>query len=113
MDDQSSPMIIPEDSKDEKAPYEELIMGEPNPEVYKPPVHYPHLLSRPKVSMSKNDDTLLKAYRQVTIIIPLVDAIQHIPSYAKFLKGLCTLMRKPKRIPMNEPISSIMLSTLP
>ena len=91
MDDQSSPMTIPEeDSEDEKAPYEELIMGEPNPEVYKPSMHYPHLLSRPKVSMSKNDDTLLKAFRQVTIIIPLVDAIQHIPSYAKFLKGLCT-----------------------
>ena len=39
--------------------------------------------------------------------------IQKIPSYAKFLKGLCTPTRKPKRIPMSETISSIMLSTLP
>ena len=36
--------------------------------------------------MSENDDTLLEAFRQVTITIPLVDAIQHILSYAKFLK---------------------------
>ena len=47
------------------------------------------------------------------ITIPLVDAIQHIPSYAKFLKGLCTPTRKPKCIHMIETISSIMLSTLP
>ena len=112
-DDQSSPTIIPdEDSEDEETPNEELIRAEPNPEVYKPPVPYPHLLSQPKVSTSENDDTLLKAFRQITITIPLVDAFQHIPSDAKFLKGLCTPMRKPKRIPMSETISSIMLSML-
>ena len=113
-DDQSSPTIIPEeDSDDEEAPDEEPIRAELNPKVYKPLVPYPHLLSQPKVSMSKNDDTLLEAFRQVTITIPLVDVIQHIPSYAKFLKGLCTPTRKPKQIPMSETISSIMLSTLP
>ena len=63
--------------------------------------------------MSDSDDTLLEAFRQVTITILLVDVIQHIPPYAKFLKGLCTPMRKPKRIHMSETISSIMLSTLP
>ena len=63
-DDQSSPMSIPEaDSKDEDVPDEELIRAEPNPEVYKPLVPYPHLLSWPKVSTSKNDDTLLEAFR--------------------------------------------------
>ena len=74
---------------------------------------YPQLLSRPRVSTSDSDDTLLEAFRQVTITIPLVDVIQHIPSYAKFLKGLCTPTRKPKRIRMSETISSIMMSTLP
>ena len=111
-DDRPSPMIIPEeDSEDDEAPDEES-RAEPNPEVYKSPVPYPQLLSRPRVPTSDSDDTLLEAFRQVTITIPLVDAIQHIPSYAKFLKGLCTPMRKPKRIHMNETISSIMLSTL-
>ena len=108
-DDRPSPTIIPEeDSEDEEAPDEE-----PNPEVYKPLVPYPQLLSRPKVPTSDSDDTLLEAFRQVTITIPLVDAIHHIPPYAKFLKGLCTPVRKPKRIHMSETISSIMLSTLP
>ena len=74
---------------------------------------YPQLLSRPRVSKSESDDTLLEAFRHVTITIPLVDTIQHIPSYTKFLKGLCTPTKKPKRIYMSETISSIMLSTLP
>ena len=44
-DDRPSPTIIPEDdSKDEEAPDEESRV-EPNPEVYKPPVPYPQLLS--------------------------------------------------------------------
>ena len=111
-DDRPSPTIIPEDSEDEETPNEES-RAEPNPEVYKPPVPYPQLLSQPRVSTTDSDDTLLKAFRQVTITIPLVDAIQHIPSYAKFLKGLCTPTRKPKRIHMSETISSIMLSMLP
>ena len=62
---------------------------------------------------SESGDTLLEALRHVTITIPLVDVIQHIPSYTKFLKGLCTPTRKPKRIHMSETISSIMLSMLP
>ena len=112
-DDHPSPTIIlEEDSEDEEAPDEE-IRAKPNPEVYKPPVPYPQLLSRPRVPTSDSDDTLLEAFRQVTITIPLVDAIQHIPSYAKFLKELCTPTRKSKRIHMSETISSIMLSTLP
>ena len=108
-----SPTIILEEDFDyEEAPDEES-RAEPNPEVYKPPVPYPQLLSRPRVSTSDSDDTLIEAFRQVTITIPLVDVIQHIPSYAKFLKGLCTPTRKLKRIQMSETISSIMLSTLP
>ena len=97
-DDRPSPTISPEeDSEDEEAPDEES-GAEPNPEVYKPLVPFPQLLSRPRVPTSDSDVTLLEAFRQVTITIPLVDAIQHIPSYAKFLKGLCTPTRKPKRI---------------
>ena len=111
-DDRPSPTIILEDSEDEEAPDEESRV-EPNPEVYKPPVSYTQLLSRPRVPTSDSDDILLEAFRQVTISIPLVDAIQHISSYAKFLKGLCTPTRKPKRIHLSETIRSIMLSTLP
>ena len=112
-DDRPSPSIIlEEDSKDVEAPDEES-RAEPNPEVYKPPVPYPQLLSRPKVPTGDSDDILLEAFKQITITISLVDTIQHIPPYAKFLKGLCTPVRKPKRIHMSETISSIMRSTLP
>ena len=111
-DDRSSPTIIPKEDSDDEEASDEKSRTKPNLEVYKPPVPYP-LLSWPRVSTSKSDDPLLEAFRQVTITIPLVDAIQHIPSYAKFLKGLCTPTKKPKRIPMSETISSIMLSTLP
>ena len=62
-DDQSSPAIIPEeDSHDEEAPNEDS-RAKPNPEVYKPPVPYPWLLGRPRVSTSKSDDTFLEAFR--------------------------------------------------
>ena len=107
-------MIIPEeDSKDEETLDEELIRAELNPEVYKPLVPYPHLLSQPKALTSENEDILLEAFKQVTIPIQLVDVIQHIPSYANFFKELCTPTRKLKWIPMSKTISSIMLSTLP
>ena len=66
-DDRPSPKIIPEeDSEDEEAPDEES-RAEPNPKVYKPPVPYPQLLSRPRVPTSDSDDTLLEAFREVTI----------------------------------------------
>ena len=112
-DDQSSYTIISEEDSDDEKALDEESRAKPNPEVYKPLVPYPQLLSRSRVSLSESDDTLLEAFRQVTMTIPLVDAIQHIPSYAKFLKGLCTPTRKSKRIHMSETISSIILSTLP
>ena len=49
----------------------------------------------------------------VTITIPLVDAIKHTPSYANFLKGICTPHRSPKRIQLSENIISIMMNSLP
>ena len=45
--------------------------------------------------------------------MPLVDAVKHIPSYAKFLKGIGTPHRSPKRIQLSENISSIMMNSLP
>ena len=48
----------------------------------------------------------------MTITIPLLDAIRHIP-YAKFLKDICTPHRSPKRIQLSENISSIMMNSLP
>ena len=92
---------------------EERVRAEPNPHSYKPPVPYPQALSKPKAKVSESDDHLLEAFQKVTITIPLVDAIKHIPSSAKFLKGICTPHSSPKRIQLSENISSIMMNSLP
>ena len=87
-------------------------MAEPKLDKYKPPMPYPQALNRPKAKNSETDDNLLDAFKKVTITIPLIDAIKHIPSYAKFLKGICTPHRNPKRIQLGETVSSIMMNFL-
>ena len=73
---------------------------------------YPQALRKPKAKVSDTNDHLLEAFQKVTITIPLVDAIKHIPSYEKFLKGICTPHRIPKRIQLSGNISSIMMNSL-
>ena len=87
-------------------------MPEPNPKKYKPPMPYPQALNRPKAKNSETDENLLDAFKKVTITIPLIDAIKHIPSYAKFLKGICTPHRNHKTIQLSETVSSIMMNAL-
>ena len=74
---------------------------------------YPQALNRAKAKNSETEDHLLDAFKKVTIAIPLIDAIKHIPSYAKFLKAICTPHRNPKRIQLSETVSSIMMNVLP
>ena len=74
---------------------------------------YSQALNCPKAKINKTDDHLLEAFKKVTITIPLIDAIKHIPSYAKFLKGICTPHRNPRRIQLSETVSSIMMNSLP
>ena len=74
---------------------------------------YPQALNRPKAKSNESDDHLLDAFKKVTIIIPLIDAIKHIPSYSKFLKGICTPHRNPRRIQLSETVSLIIMNSLP
>ena len=53
---------------------------------------YPHRLRAPK--KLNNHSKLYELFIQVKVNIPLLDAIKQIPSYAKFLKDLCTVKRK-------------------
>ena len=41
-----------------------------------------------------NHSEIYELFKQVKLNIPLLDAIKQIPSYAKFLKDLCTVKRK-------------------
>ncbi|CAN6476682.1 unnamed protein product [Victoria cruziana] len=60
---------------------------------------------------------MLEIFRSVCINLPLLDAIQQVPAYARFLKELCTKKRKSRRVPecvmLSEGISSLLQRRLP
>jgi hypothetical protein len=59
---------------------------------------------------------ILEVFKQVQINIPFLDAIQQIPSYAKFLKDLITMKKKTnvlKKAFMTEQVSAILQCKLP
>ena len=57
-----------------------------------PPAPYPHRLRALK--KLNNYSEIYELFKHVKVNIPLFDAIKQIPSYAKFLKDLCTMKRK-------------------
>ena len=57
-----------------------------------PPAQYPYRLRSPK--KVNNHSEIYELFKQVKMNIPLLDAIKKIPSYAKFLKDLCTVKGK-------------------
>ena len=73
---------------------------------------YRQALNCPKAKTNESNDYLLEAFQKVTITIPLVDAIKHIPAYATFIKGICTPHRNLKRIQLSKTVSSIMMNFL-
>ena len=61
-------------------------------------------------------DKMLEVFKQVQVNIPLLDMIQQVPTYAKFLKDLCTKKRTtnvPKRAFLAAIVSSYLLSHMP
>ena len=57
---------------------------------------------------------ILEVFKQVTINLPLLDAIRQIPAYAKFLKDMCTRKRKlsvHKKAFLASHVSSIIQNT--
>jgi hypothetical protein len=69
-----------------------------------------------RLQASRKLKDILEVFKQVQINIPFLDAIQQIPSYAKFLKDLVTVKRKtnvPKKAFMTEQVSAILQCKLP
>jgi hypothetical protein len=61
---------------------------------------------------------MMEVFKQVKINIPLLDAIQQVPAYAKFLKDLCTQKRKsrnhiPKKVLLTEHVSTLIQHNTP
>ena len=79
-----------------------------------PPAPYPHKLRAPK--KVNNHSEIYELFKQVKLNIPLLDVIKQIPSYAKFLKDLCTVKRKlgvNKEAFMTEQSTSLIRNNLP
>ena len=53
--------------------------------------HFPQPLKIKKKAI--NQAEILDVLRQVKVNIPLLDMIKQVPTYAKFLKDLCTVKR--------------------
>ena len=64
---------------------------ETNPREYVPKAPFPQRLDKGKKRKSTGE--ILEIFKQVSVNIPLLDAIKQVPFYAKFLKDLCTKKR--------------------
>ncbi|KAL5819379.1 hypothetical protein ACOSQ4_023221 [Xanthoceras sorbifolium] len=78
------------------------------------PAPFPKAL-QPSKKLNKHSD-ILDLFRQVKINIPLLDAINQVPTYAKFLKDMCTVKRKhnvKKTAFLAAHVSSVLQNKIP
>ena len=77
------------------------------------PLHF-HRLSEKKSSVNQTE--MLEVLWQVKVNIPLLDMIKQVPTYAKFLKDLCTVKRGlnvNKKAFLTEQVSAIIECKIP
>ncbi|XP_059626936.1 uncharacterized protein LOC132269694 [Cornus florida] len=106
--------ILEENKEHNEKAQEEPPTTEPSPEQRHALVPFPQRLqetSKATKQASKLQD-IMEMFKQVKINLPLLDAIQQIPVYAKFLKDMCTQKRRssghvPKKVLLAEQVSSI------
>ena len=75
---------------------------------YSVPPPFPQALQKRKKSVNQTE--ILEVLRQVKVNIPLLDMIKQVPTYAKFLKDLCTVKRGlnvNKKAFLTEQVSAI------
>ncbi|XP_076952598.1 uncharacterized protein LOC143626363 [Bidens hawaiensis] len=88
-------------------------------EVKTPP--FPEALVDPVKRLQTNkrgpqQDEMWEVFKQVKINLPLIDAIKQVPSYAKYLKELCTKKQHhklPKKVGVNVNVSAVLSGALP
>ncbi|XP_074374216.1 uncharacterized protein LOC141714604 [Apium graveolens] len=109
----------PENFESSETPHSIAPSSKPSPDlsnerVFTPKAPYPQQLISNK--QSAQVDKILEVFKQVKVNIPLLDAIQQIPSYAKFLKELCTHKRTtyvPKKAFLTSQVNSILSNEIP
>ena len=83
-------------------------------EEYKPPPPFPRSLRTKKKAI--NQAKILEILRQVKVNIPPLDMIKQVPTYAKFLKDLCTVKKGlniDKKAFLTEQVSAIIQCKTP
>ncbi|XP_052623856.1 uncharacterized protein LOC128129270 [Lactuca sativa] len=114
-------VIMVEPSKVVAPPKEPVVPNVDQPDSSNKPIK-PLVIPPPfpsRLAFSKKieeENELFETFRKVQINIPLLNAIKQIPSYAKFLKDLCTKKRKFKaneKIQVNANVSAVIQKKLP
>ena len=78
------------------------------------PPQFPQALRKKKNQVNQTE--MLEVLRQVKVNIPLLDMIKQVPTYAKFLKDLCTVKRSlnvNKKAFLTEQVSAIIGNKTP
>ena len=96
----TAPTVVDPPEEEQSAKREEVKPSVPPP--------FPQALRKKKNSVNQTE--ILEVLRQVKFNIPLLDMIKQVPTYAKFLKDLCTVKRGfnvNKKTFLTEQVSAI------
>ena len=107
---QQVPKIAEETEKEKEAEPQRLLIREDSMKKHMPPPFPQPLRGRKKVT---NQTEIWEVLRQVKVNIPLLDMIKQVPTYAKFLKDLCTVKRGlgiEKKAFLTEQVNAIIQS---
>ena len=111
--DQLVPKPVEETKEEKEVEPEHIIIKENSMKKSMPPPFPEALKCKKKAS---NQTEILEVLRQVKVNIPLLDMIKQVPTYAKFLKDLCTMKRGlnvDKKAFLTEQVSAIIQSKTP
>ena len=104
------PKIAEETKKEKEAKPEKIIIREDSMKKNMPPPFPQALRGKAKIT---NQTEIWEVLRQVKVNIPVLDMIKQVPTYAKFLKDLCTIKRGlgiEKKTFLTEQVSVIIQS---
>ena len=111
--EQPVPMTAEETCKEKEAEPERVIIDEDLVKKTMPPPFPQALRDKKKIP---NQAEIWEVLRQVKVNIPLLDMIKQVPTYAKFLKDLCTIKKGlgiQKKAFLTEKVSAIIQSKTP
>ena len=111
--DQPLPKPVEESRQGEEMQPEHILLEEDTMK-YRIPPPFPQALRGKKKATQQAG--ILKVLRQVKVNIPLLDLINQVPAYAKFLKDLCTIKKGlgiEKKAFLTEHVSALIQSKYP